>query len=380
MIKYIISIISIFLFHYSVSGQCFDADNNIWKDTWASCQKTANPNPENGNSHWIQYDLGTSRNLSETWVWNTNDPNKLDRGFNQVKVDYSDDGETWTTWGEMNFPKAKGEAIYGGFAGPDLQNVKARFVLITALSNHGDTTCTGLAEVKFNLLPNDDPGIPIREEDYESEEEENEESEDEEEEDFDEDEESDCAIIEEIELEIEDNEAFIFWEASSEQEFFFIKYGLSGSEEQEFFEIEEQELFIDDITEYIGYELVIGIECEDDILWSEPISIEREGNNLISSTNARSKHVDNSDFKVFPNPTKGQVNFQYSSPEKEVLEYTISNILGEVLFKREQSIQQGNNILQLELSPYPDGVYFFNVIGKQTHRQLSQKIVKSSIE
>ena len=162
----------------------------------------------------------------------------------------------------MNFPKANGEAIYGGFSGPDLQNVKARYVLITALSNHGHATCTGLAEVKFNLLPSDEPGVPIREDESDEDDEDKDEDEDEEES------EEDCGVIEEIEVEIEDNEAFIFWETSSEQEFFFIQYGLAGSAEQEVFEIEEPELFVDNIAEYTGYELRIGIECEEEILWS----------------------------------------------------------------------------------------------------------------
>ena len=373
MTKYIISIIALFLFQYNTSAQCFEPDTNIWKDTWASCQKTANPNTENGNSHWIQYDLGTSRNLSRTWVWNSNDPSKLNQGFNQVKIDYSNDGESWTIWGVMNFPKANGEAIYGGFSGPDLQNVKARYVLITALSNHGHATCTGLAEVKFNLLPSDEPGVPIREDESDEDDEDKDEDEDEEES------EEDCGVIEEIEVEIEDNEAFIFWETSSEQEFFFIQYGLAGSAEQEVFEIEEPELFVDNIAEYTGYELRIGIECEEGILWSEPIMIDRAGNTLLSTANSRSSVIDNSDFKVFPNPTKGQVNFQYSSPNKDAFEYTVSNILGKVLFKKEQAIDQGTNIIQVDISAYPDGVYFLNVVGENTSMRVSQKIVKSSI-
>ena len=280
----------------------------------------------------------------------------------------------------MDFPKANGEAIYGGFAGPDLQNVKARYVLITALSNHGHATCTGLAEVKFNLLPSDDPGVPIRDEDEDEEDSDEDESEEEDEDESEDEEENDCPTIEEIEVEIEDNEAFIFWETSSEQEFYFIQYGLAGSEEQEVFEIEEPELFVDDIAEFTGYELSVGIECGEEILWSEPIMIDREGSTLLSNANSRSNAIDNSDFKVFPNPTNGQVNFQYSSPNKDVLEYTVSNILGKVLFKKEQALEQGTNILQVDISAYPDGVYFLNVVGKNTSMRVSQKIVKSSIE
>lgn len=140
-----------FLCIHALSAQCSNGDASIWQNTWASCSKTSNPKAEYGNSHWIQYDLGTVRDLSKTWVWNTNDPTQLDQGFNLVKIDYSEDGQTWTHLGEMNFPKAKGDAIYSGFSGPDFSNIKAQYVLLTAISNHGDATCAGLAEIKFNL-------------------------------------------------------------------------------------------------------------------------------------------------------------------------------------------------------------------------------------
>ena len=107
--------------------------------------------------------------------------------------------------------------------------------------------------------------------------------------------------------------------------------------------------------------------------------IDRAGNTLLSTANSRSSVIDNSDFKVFPNPTKGQVNFQYSSPNKDAFEYTVSNILGKVLFKKEQAIDQGTNIIQVDISAYPDGVYFLNVVGENTSMRVSQKIVKSSI-
>ncbi|MEM6768887.1 MAG: discoidin domain-containing protein, partial [Bacteroidota bacterium] len=134
-------------------ANCVTPDATIWQDTWASCQATPSPNLANGTSHWIQYDFGVVRRLSKTWIWNANDPAKLSEGFRRVKVDYSVDGRNWTSWGEMEFPQAQGAAIYGGFSGPDLVGIEARYVLFTAVSNYGSSSCYGLAEVKFNLLP-----------------------------------------------------------------------------------------------------------------------------------------------------------------------------------------------------------------------------------
>ncbi|MEL7378319.1 MAG: fibronectin type III domain-containing protein, partial [Bacteroidota bacterium] len=140
-------------FQGAINAQCFTADATIWQNTWASCTPSSNPKSAYGTSHWIQYDLGQERRLSKSWVWNTNDPQELDRGFKDVHIDYSLDGQNWTYWGSMTFPQGTGTAVYGGFPGPDLVGIQARYILITAIDNYGDGACYGLAEVKFNLLP-----------------------------------------------------------------------------------------------------------------------------------------------------------------------------------------------------------------------------------
>ena len=152
--KSFLKILLFLLLNLQLIGQeCITPDESIWKNTWVSCEKSNNPINSYGNSHWIQYDLGSVRRLSKTWIWNTNDPDHLNQGFKTVKVDYSTDGVEWTHWGEMQFPKAVGDAIYGGFPGPDLVDIEAQYVLLTAIDNHGDPSCAGLAEMKFNLLP-----------------------------------------------------------------------------------------------------------------------------------------------------------------------------------------------------------------------------------
>ncbi|MDA0196664.1 MAG: discoidin domain-containing protein [Bacteroidetes bacterium] len=149
-----ISLLSIgFLCINAAFCQYAEPDAGIWVEPWSSCEKKANPKAEYGKTHWIQYNLGDVQNLSKSRVWNVNDPKKLNQGFKNVKIDYSMDGQNWTYFGEMTFPKAEGQAIYGGFQGPDLVGVSARYILLTAVSNHGDSKCSGLTEVKFNLLP-----------------------------------------------------------------------------------------------------------------------------------------------------------------------------------------------------------------------------------
>lgn len=150
-------IILLLFISMSLTAQEFTPDASIWKDPWVSCNTSPNPNAIYGNTHWVRYDLGVQRNLSKSWVWNINDPERLDLGFREVRVDYSLDGVTWVHHESMTFPKAEGEAVYGGFPGPDLTGVKARYILITGLSSHGNSTCAGFSDIKFNLML---PGEP----------------------------------------------------------------------------------------------------------------------------------------------------------------------------------------------------------------------------
>lgn len=251
-----IFLFSTFFINYSIAQQCTQPGANIWKDTWVSCDKTLNPKAEYGNSHWIQYDFGAVRNLSKTWVWNTNDPTRLDQGFNLVKIDYSEDGQEWTALGEMNFPKAKGEAVYGGFSGPDLSNLKAQFVLLTAVSNHGDATCAGLAEIKFNLLP--EGGVAAPETNDEEDEEEDEESN-----------EDICSLIstvdptEFVEVETEPTVAVFYLEIEeefAELPFIFEYRSVDGTWETA--EIDDQEIYLEELTPGTTYEYRISLPCD----------------------------------------------------------------------------------------------------------------------
>jgi len=103
------------------------------------------------SGHWIQSDFNDTYILSKTRICNTNEVGKLNTGFKDVIIDYSEDGINWTNLGTFEFQQGTGNAIYGGFDGPDFEAVSARFVLLTAISNWGDSECFGLAEVKFNI-------------------------------------------------------------------------------------------------------------------------------------------------------------------------------------------------------------------------------------
>ena len=45
----------------------------------------ANP----GNNAWFEVDLGEIYALDEMWIWNINQVNNVERGFKNVKIEYS---------------------------------------------------------------------------------------------------------------------------------------------------------------------------------------------------------------------------------------------------------------------------------------------------
>ncbi|MEM9823882.1 MAG: T9SS type A sorting domain-containing protein, partial [Bacteroidota bacterium] len=142
----------------------------------------------------------------------------------------------------FEFSQGTGEAIYGGFAGPDFEGKQARYVLLTAISNWGHESCFGLAEVKFNLTnqfstiepPCSEP--PCNEE---------------------------CTAPDEVEIEMEEpTEAFLFWEGA-DVEFYIVRFRSIDGEWEEM-ETEEPELFLEALEPDTEYEFQIQAICEEE--------------------------------------------------------------------------------------------------------------------
>ncbi len=130
-------------------AQCdMDRHSTNFFDGWISCEAAASPNPLRPESHFILYDFGSTYKLGQTQIWNTNDPAHLDWGMRDVAIDYSLDGQTWTHAGDFIFEQGTGSPRYEGFEGPDLNDIEARYLLITALSNYGGD-CYGMSEIKI---------------------------------------------------------------------------------------------------------------------------------------------------------------------------------------------------------------------------------------
>ncbi len=125
------------------------------KYSWFTCDGgLPNPNPTRGSgSRWIKYDFGHQYQLKGTRIWNYNVTNDTDKGMQQVVVDFSADGVNWTALGgTYTWPQAPGSADYAGLVGPNFNDIKARYVLFTALQNWGDPSCSGMSKITFDAV------------------------------------------------------------------------------------------------------------------------------------------------------------------------------------------------------------------------------------
>lgn len=132
-------------------AQCFlDRHNTTWYDGWISCTTSPSPNAIRGESHWILYDFNYSYELFQMHIWNTNAPDYLTDGMNEIVIDISNDGVNWTEVGTFQIPMADGTSTYEGLDLYDFDGTNAQYVLITGLSNHGGS-CFGLSEIRIDV-------------------------------------------------------------------------------------------------------------------------------------------------------------------------------------------------------------------------------------
>ena len=149
MKKGIFIILIILLGFNIVKSQCLpDRHSATWYDGWISCEMTPNPNATRGKTHWVMYQFDDIYYLYEMHVWNMNAPDLLDYDVKDVVIDISTDGTNWTEFGQFTFSKATGKNDFEGIDEVDFGGEKAKYVLITALSNFGGS-CYGLSEIKI---------------------------------------------------------------------------------------------------------------------------------------------------------------------------------------------------------------------------------------
>ncbi len=128
-----------------------DADEHSKEDVtmWLSQFGAAEPT-------WIQYEFDRVYKLDEMWVWNFNQGIEPYVGFGvkDAMIEYSADGETWTTLeGVPEFTRAAGKDGYVHDTTVDFGGVSAKLVKLTCTDNWGALSQYGLSEVRFFHVP-----------------------------------------------------------------------------------------------------------------------------------------------------------------------------------------------------------------------------------
>lgn len=154
---------------YKTYDSCSPTDNitTSKEGGWVSCANTnPNPNPARAsNANWVLYDFTDRYKFSTSRIWNYNVTGETDRGFKNVTVDYSLDGKNWQPLGiSYLWQKAPGVADYSGFAGPNFNDIKARYILVSAIDNWG-AGCSGFSKITFNATLCNPSGTPCDDKD-----------------------------------------------------------------------------------------------------------------------------------------------------------------------------------------------------------------------
>ena len=107
--------------------------------------------------NWIQYEFDAVYKLDKLLVWNSNQIIEAFIGFGaqDVTVEYSVDGATWTALaGVPQFAQGTGLAGYAANTTVDFGGIMAKYVKLTINKNYAVmATQTGFSEVQFTLRP-----------------------------------------------------------------------------------------------------------------------------------------------------------------------------------------------------------------------------------
>lgn len=79
--------------------------------------------------------------------------------------------------------------------------------------------------------------------------------------------------------------------------------------------------------------------------------------------------------KIFPNPSTGEYNVDYSSDSESILTYRLSNLLGQTVITNDFKVQTGQNSFVLNANCVNEGIYIFTIFkgGKPV---FSEKLIK----
>ena len=83
-----------------------------------------------------------------------------------------------------------------------------------------------------------------------------------------------------------------------------------------------------------------------------------------------------SDYAFFPNPTKGEVTYQFNSQVENNITIKVINALGQTIQSLYYDSKLGLNSIKIDLSEYPAGNYLIQVSDNQMERVITERITK----
>ncbi len=104
---------------------------------------------------WIQYAFDRLYRLHEMLVWNYNVQFEpiLGFGLRDVTIEYSADGENWSTFAEVEFAQATARGDYRANTTVALDGIAAKYIRVAVNSGWGLAGQFGLSEVRFLYTP-----------------------------------------------------------------------------------------------------------------------------------------------------------------------------------------------------------------------------------
>ena len=63
----------------------------------------------------------------------------------------------------------------------------------------------------------------------------------------------------------------------------------------------------------------------------------------------------------FPNPTNGNTTIQFIEGNQELIDFSITNLLGDVVLKKAINAKRGVNTLEINIDDFSSGVYLYSI-------------------
>lgn len=150
--KHILYTIALLTISLSLQAQCVEGRHSPLKTQgWKSCQTSIGP-VDRGDVHWVNYDLGAVYVLDTLHIWNHNAWGETAQGVKRIMIDYSKDGSTWLSAGEVTVAQAQGSWKYVGAQAIVLDNIEAKNVLISVLETYDEEgECAAISEMRWGI-------------------------------------------------------------------------------------------------------------------------------------------------------------------------------------------------------------------------------------